>query len=152
MRFSAPRSPESTIALAALMALMPTSGSAATSSAASYGVMQTAIMPPPGGRYCMKAPRMDTSFAASVSVSAPAIVAAANSPTPWPRTAAGRTPASSSVRARAYSTANRAGWVSAVRWMRGSSDRISSTMDSLVHGRIASSASSRKVRYPVEFR
>ncbi len=75
-------SPESTVALAALIAPMPTPGSSATSSAASYGVAQVAIMPPPEGRYCMRAPRTATSLAASDSERAPAIVAAANSPMP----------------------------------------------------------------------
>ncbi len=87
-------------------------------------------MPPfDAGRYCMNAPRRATSLAASASGSAPAAVAAAYSPMPWPSTATGRTPASSRVRARAYCTANSAGWVKAVRWIRRSPLRIRSTTD-----------------------
>jgi hypothetical protein len=45
--------PESTVARAALNAPIDTCGSVAAASAASYGLAQVAIIPPPDGRYCI---------------------------------------------------------------------------------------------------
>ncbi len=63
---------------------------------------------------CISRPRAATRRSASSRGKTPARQAATYSPTLWPSRAAGRTPHSIHRRARAYSTANRAGWATAV--------------------------------------
>src|ERR1700743_1231653 len=60
-------------------------------------------------------PRVATSAGASASVMTPARQAATSSPRLWPSMAAGCTPQDIQRRARAYSQAKSAGWVTAVR-------------------------------------
>ena len=74
----------------------------------------TASMMPAGSPW-MSCPRRATSRAASCRDMTPAMTAAANSPRLCPSTASGCRPRCCQSRASAYSRANRAGWVRAVR-------------------------------------
>ncbi|MCP9979084.1 hypothetical protein LUX39_17265 [Actinomadura madurae] len=128
----------------ALTAATATAGLAAAADSIAAASPAQAIIAPEPGSSSMRRPRVAARVSASSRVSAPATHAAANAPTLWPSTPAGRTPIDSHSRASATSTATRAGWQYRVAFSRAGSSSVKtrSRSEPPISGRSTSSARS----------